>query len=58
MILGKNAHRILLCYIALHYFFSKRVKKWGISCRCREKFITLHGNILLTHAYDARKYTV
>ena len=30
MILGKNAHRILLCYIALPYFFSKRVKNGGI----------------------------
>ena len=42
---------------ALPYFYSKRVKKWGNFCRCREKFITLHGNILLTHAYEARKYT-
>ena len=39
-------------------FFLKTSKKWGNSCRCREKFITLHGNILLTHAYEARKYTV
>ena len=38
-------------------FFLKTSKKWGNSCRCREKFITLHGNILLTHAYEARKYT-
>jgi len=38
-------------------FLLKTSKKWGNSCRCREKFITLHGNILLTHAYDARKYT-
>ena len=30
MILGKNAQRILLCYIALPHFFSKRVKNGGI----------------------------
>ena len=36
-------------------FLLKTSKKWGNSCRCREKFITLHGNILLTHAYDARR---
>ena len=35
-------------------FFLKTSKKWGISCRCREKFITLQAITLLTHAYDAQ----
>jgi len=35
-------------------FFLKTSKKWGNSCRCREKFISLQGNILLTHAYRHR----